>query len=103
MDAGQIARERGLPVVRVGKENSSRWGYSLTNIRGGSFGSNDRNLSRIRAIAKALRGGGVKAGDSFLILTERWNGRKWVHVSLVEAVLEVSGFGAVWTEGSEAA
>ena len=50
-DYSEIARARGIPIVRVGQENTSRWHWTIYNTEGGSFGMSDSGSSRKRAIA----------------------------------------------------
>ena len=82
-NAERIVRERGLPVVSVGKATASLWSGSLHNIEGGCFSMSGYH-SKTSAVAGTSRS--IPSGQRYIILTERFTGSRWTVTSVVETV-----------------
>jgi len=82
MDYSEIAKARGIPIVSVSQENSSRWHWTLYNTVGGSFGMSDSGSSRKRAIAHGAHS--LSDGVCFLVAQNHWNGEDWETVGVLD-------------------
>ena len=79
-NAHELAKDRGVPVLIVGRERPGHWNMTLCNTAGGSDGG---SWTKTRDAAIRYGSRSLEAGAEFIVLTEHWINSGWRQVGLI--------------------